>query len=134
MRYNKLTNYINVFSKNYSAGNWIVGGGSGGKDERPITIPFLKYDRKIFDFMYDMNEFMDRDYDETLNSCGIDVNMQGEEQIDVTEADDKEVLALITYVIKSERFCDGEIKSVVESGTMTRWLERLKEIDTLETT
>ena len=47
----------------------------------------------------------------------------------MTEADDKEVLALITYVIRSERICDGEMKSVVESGTMKRWLERLREID-----
>ena len=128
MKYQRLTNYIKVFTDHYCAGKWILGGEKSGGDVRPLRVPFVDYDSKIYDFTRDMNGFMDQQYDETLNNWG--VNPQEEkEKIDVTEADDKEVLALITYVIRSERICDGEMKSVVESGTMKRWLERLREID-----
>lgn len=128
MKYQRLTNYIKIFSDTYCAGKWMIGGEKSEGDARPIRIPFVEYDTKIYDFTRDMNGFMDQQYDKTLDNWG--VNPQGKkESIDVTEADDKEVLALITYVIRSERFCDGEMKSVVESGTMKRWLERLREID-----
>jgi len=31
--------------------------------------------------------------------------------------------------VRAERFCDGALKEFVENGSITKWLERLKEID-----
>ena len=133
MKYEKITSYIKIFSDSYSAGDWIVGDRNGGKNERPVKIPFIKYDKSVFDFMRDMHGFMDNRCEETLSIYGVDIDELGEADIDVSQADDKEVIALITYVIRSERFCDGKLKNAVESGKITNWLRRLEELDSIET-
>ena len=38
-------------------------------------------------------------------------------------------MALLMGAVRAERFCDGALKEFVENGSITKWLERLKEID-----
>ena len=48
----------------------------------------------------------------------------------VDDLDAKCVVALIYGVIRAERFCDGTILAFLKAGTIVRWLERLKTLDT----
>jgi len=49
--------------------------------------------------------------------------------VDVTEFDEKSVLALIMGAVRAERFCDGALLAFFEDGCILKWLKRLKDID-----
>ena len=37
--------------------------------------------------------------------------------------------ALLVAVVRAERFCEGAVMGYFEDGSITKWLQRLKEID-----
>ncbi|MBQ7614370.1 MAG: hypothetical protein IJU77_04950 [Butyrivibrio sp.] len=51
------------------------------------------------------------------------------EAADVSKLDTQAVLALLLGAIRAERFCDGALLGLLESGAILRWLKRLQEID-----
>ena len=44
--------------------------------------------------------------------------------------DAKCIMALIMGAVSAERFCDGALLGFFKDGSIKKWLERLKEIDT----
>lgn len=40
------------------------------------------------------------------------------------------IIALIYGAIRAERFCDGAVLGFLKDGLITKWLERLKTLDT----
>lgn len=48
----------------------------------------------------------------------------------VENLDAKCVLVMILGAVRAERFCDGALLRFFENGSIARWLEKLKELDT----
>nr|WP_294681741.1 DUF6508 domain-containing protein [uncultured Anaerotignum sp.] len=48
----------------------------------------------------------------------------------VENLDAKCVLAMILGAVRAERFCDGALLGFFENGSIARWIERLKALDT----
>lgn len=67
-------------------------------------------------------------YREVLESYGL----PDEESMlaaDVSELDARCALAMILYVVRGDRFCEGFLLRHLENGAMLKWMKRLKEID-----
>lgn len=50
-------------------------------------------------------------------------------EANVSNMDAQGILDLFMGMVRAERFCDGIILSMLKSGTVIKWLERLKEIN-----
>lgn len=48
---------------------------------------------------------------------------------DVSEFGARCALAMILYVVRGDRLCEGFLLRHLESGAMLKWMKRLKEID-----
>ena len=104
-----------------------------GTREDPIPFPHIEYSeavRKLIKAVYNFHK-ANPDYD-LFNYMGIlncngytDINVN---TIDVSEMDDKCLMALFMALIRGERFCDGLILDALEEGAVQRWLERLRTI------
>ena len=70
--------------------------------------------------MYNYNEVLEQNGYKELNF----------EEIDVSKMDDKCLMALFMALVRGERFCDGLILKMLESGIVQNWIKRLKELDT----
>lgn len=133
-RFEKLTDYLDTFES--PAGKWIKDEKNDGSEEHPIQLPFVSYSESVHAFMHEFYAFSEshpeyglNGYREILEGKGIAANTRSLLEADVSEADDLTVLALIMCAIRAERFCDGVLLHVFESGAMERWLIRLKGID-----
>ena len=104
-----------------------------GTREDPIPFPHIEYSEavhKLIKAVYNFHK-ANPDYD-LFNYMGIlncngytDINVN---TIDVSEMDDKCLMALFMALIRGERFCDGLILDALEEGAVQRWLERLRTI------
>ena len=52
-----------------------------------------------------------------------------EDAADNQKLDDKAIMAVLTCIVRQERFCDGLILSCLENGTIQNLLKRLKDFD-----
>lgn len=51
------------------------------------------------------------------------------EGADTSKLDGQTVMALLVASLRADRFCEGALLGFFESGTIRRWLIRLREID-----
>ena len=104
-----------------------------GTKEDPISFPHIKYSatvqkliKAIYDFHKSNPDYELEKYMEILNRNGYtNVNV---ETIDVSEMDDKCLMALFMALVRGERFCDGLILTAIREGSVQRWLKRLREV------
>ncbi len=67
---------------------------------------------------------------ESLEPC-FDYHEKAERIIEVTNTellDFEDLRALLTYIYRGEKFCDGLIVSFIKNGKLMSWIERLNEI------
>lgn len=130
--FKSLTDYIPKLQSS-DTGKWYPENQSGdGSTEKPLQMPFVVYsdvirelEKEMYRFDKEHPQYNLKEYRSILEECGVG-NLQ---TFDVTNAEEKVVLALILCVFRTERFCDGTIKEFLGNGCILRWLERLKEID-----
>ena len=116
-------------------GKWTVDSKHKGKKGNPIQLPFPAYTEtvdKLIEAVYNFNEnnpdYNLYNYNEVLEQNGYkELNF---EEIDVSKMDDKCLMALFMALVRGERFCDGLILKMLESGIVQNWIKRLKELDT----
>lgn len=133
--YKVLTDYLDNIEQD-SCGEWIIDRKSKGTMEDPIQMPYVSYSRMVECFIHDAYQFMDdhpeyelTHYSDILRANGIEWGKQSMQEADVSTRDGKCVMALIIGALRADRFCEGVLLSFFESGTMAKWLLRLKEID-----
>ena len=100
-------------------------------DRETSTIPLCGTDGMsdfINDF-YELEDFGDIGYFETLKRYGVEPSDEGFEACDVEHADLGLVRALITTCVRQDRFCSGLLGEFARSGFLDRCLLRLKEHD-----
>lgn len=132
--YESLTKYLLEFPSD-EKGMWIIDKENDGTLEHPIQMPYVKYSRLVRDFTDDVYSFVDkheemRSYAEILKENGIEWGMDSMSTAAVKNLNAKCVLAMILGAVRAERFCDGALLGFFENGSIARWIERLKELDT----
>ena len=118
--------------KNDKFGKWIVDSKHKGTKDDPIQLPFPSYTdtvNKLIKAVYNFNEnnpdYNLYNYNEVLEQNGYkEFNF---DNIDVSNMNDKCLMALFMALVRSERFCDGLIMNMLEKGIIQKWLKRLKE-------
>lgn len=133
--YESLTALIPVL-KTDNFGEWIVDKENDGTPEHPIPFPFVNYgevvrelEKEIYAFEEQHPDFGLKRYSDILNENGIEWGLDSMQKADVSNLDGRSVMALLLGAVRAERFCDGALLDFCEKGSVTKWLERLKEID-----
>ena len=134
--YESLTKYLLEFPGD-EKGMWVIDKENDGTPEHPIQMPYVNYSMLVRNFTDDVYSFVDkhqemglRNYAEILKENGIEWGMDSMSTAVVENLDEKCVLAMILGAVRAERFCDGALLGFFENGSMARWIERLKKLDT----
>lgn len=134
-KFDELTKYIPKLETG-DFGEWIVDNKSKGTLESPIHFPYVRYSELLRQFQKDFLKFCDKHpeyehtrYYDTLAANSIEWEDESMNSADVSILDEKAIIALIVGAIRAEHFGDGNLLEFLERGAITRWLNRLKEID-----
>lgn len=133
--YKKLTAYLSTLEAD-GFGEWIVDTESRGTIDNPIQMPYVSYSRMVRQFVDDVYVFADKHqeydlyrYNVILAENGIEWNRKSMYEKDVSTLEGKCIVAMIMGAVRAERFCDGALRNFFRTGTITKWLRRLQEID-----
>ena len=134
--YESLTKYLLEFPGD-EKGMWIIDRANDGTPEHPIQMPYVNYSKLVRNFTADVYSFVEaheeielNHYSDILEANGIKWETNSMSKAAVENLDAKCVLAMIFGAVRAERFCDGALLRFFENGSIVRWLERLKELDT----
>ena len=130
-KFEKLTDLLDKLN-NDEFGTWHHDTEHKGTKEDPVQFPFPVYTEAVhelidavYEFIEDHPEYQLRHYYEVMERYGLK-NLQ---DADIDSLNDEAVLALLTWVIRGERFCDGLILGNLKEGRIQHLLRRLKELD-----
>ena len=105
-------------------------------EEEPIMTvngkPFYGKKASSFERTFYESGLMHRDYHEVLEAAGIETKYANPDHYDIGSMDANTVLALLTAIVRSERFGDGKIAACIESGLVVALLNRLEAIDAVD--
>lgn len=131
----KLTAYLSTLEAD-SFGKWIVDTESRGTADDPVQMPYVSYSRMVKQFVDDVYAFADEHqeydlyrYNIILAENGIEWDRKSMCEKDVSTLEGKCIVALIMGAVRAERFIDGALLNFFRTGTITKWLRRLQEID-----
>ena len=133
--YKVLTDYL-PYIGNDDFGEWIIDRKSKGTAEDPIQMPYVSYSAMVRHFVGDVYEFMENHpeyilnhYQAILKANDIVWEKESMQDADISAFDGKCVMALIMGAVRADRFSEGALLSFFRSGTIAKWLLRLKEIN-----
>ena len=134
-QFEKLTQYI-LQIDNDEIGRWQIDRENDGTPEHPIQLPFVIFSEMVNQFTMDVGamvkqspEFELRNYHQILEENGIQWGSKSMSGAIVEDLDARCICALLVAAVRAERFCDGALLAFFKDGSITRWLQRLKEID-----
>ncbi len=123
----KLSLFIPYFenASKDSVCNWI-GGENLGKNQ--FTMQYPLYEPKIDEFIQEVykSNLLIGDYHDVIKKQGLEGIKQITQAID--DADFELVTAILTWVVRGERFCDGLWGSAVEDKTFLKIINRLNRL------
>ena len=132
--YEPLTNYIPEFEKR-SFGECVP---CKKQPDGSFQMGYVHYHDSVSEFIkavYNFNESLGEtgvtDYQAVLQEHHLDWSNESLNGADVSQVDGRTVLAMVIGVIRAERFCDGVLLEYLENGTILKWLNRLRELDSL---
>lgn len=134
--FESLTKHLPAIENPEGFGNRVVDRESKSTMNNPIKMPYVNYgttvadvEQAIYDFADEHPEYELTHYRDILERNGLEWGSQAISGADVSELDGQAVMALLLGAVRAERFCDGALLGFFGSGSMRRWLLRLKEID-----
>ena len=135
-KFENLIKYLPLLEDD-NIGTWIIDRENDGSPEHPIQMPFVNYSEMVHDFIKDVYDFEEKNkdfeltrYGEILEKNGLEWGSKSMSEADVSSLDGQCIMALIMGAVRAERFCDGALLGVFKDGSIKKWLERLKKIDT----
>ena len=135
-KFENLIKYL-LLLEDDNIGTWIIDRENDGSPEHPIQMPFVNYSEMVHDFIKDVYDFEEKNkdfeltrYGEILEKNGLEWGSKSMSEADVSSLDGQCIMALIMGAVRAERFCDGALLGVFKDGSIKKWLERLKKIDT----
>ena len=133
-KFDKLLSFIPLL-KNDGFGEWIIDHENDGTPEHPIHFPYVSYSECVSDLVHSIYDFQENNedygltnYSEILNEHGVEWGTGSMEAADVSDFDERTIMAMLMGAVRAERFCDGALLRFLKSGAILRWLERLQEI------
>lgn len=134
-QFDALTKYIPLID-NDEIGHWQIDRENDGTPEHPIQLPFVRFSAMVCQFTTDVGAMVEQypelgltHYHEILEQNGIKWGSKSMSGAIVEDLDARCVCALLVGAVRAERFCDGALMAFFKDGSITRWLQRLKEID-----
>ena len=104
-----------------------------GTMDDPIPMPYITYGEAVMDFIHVVHKFVDDNPDYELKNYMEIMEQNGikhvEDAVGNQNLDGKAIMAVLTCIVRQERFCDGLILSCLENGTIQNLLKRLKDFD-----
>lgn len=94
-----------------------------------LTGGYSTYESETIEFLKAMESFMVYNYVKVIESYGIKYENIDIHKLELEKYDDKLILALLTAIIRSDRFNDGLIISKIKDGSFLKLLLRLKDFD-----
>ena len=135
-KFNNLIKYLPLLEDD-NFGAWVIDRENDGTPEHPIQMPFVNYSEMVHHFIEDVYDFSENNkdfkltrYGEILEKNGLEWGSKSMSEADVSALDAQCVMALIMGAVRAERFCDGALLGFFKNGSIRRWLERLKELNT----
>ena len=135
-KFENLIKYIPLLEDD-NIGTWIIDRENDGSPEHPIQMPFVNYSEMVHNFIKDVYDFEEKNkdfeltrYGEILEKNGLKWGSKSMNEADVSSLDGQCIMALIMGAVRAERFCDGALLGFFKDGSIKKWLERLKKIDT----
>ena len=135
-KFENLIKYLPLLEDD-NIGTWIIDRENDGSPEHPIQMPFVNYSEMVHNFIKDVYDFEEKNkdfeltrYGEILEKNGLEWGSKSMSEADVSSLDGQCIMALIMGAIRAERFCDGALLGLFKDGSIKKWLERLKKIDT----
>lgn len=135
-KFESLIKYLPLL-EDENIGTWIIDRKNDGTPEHPIQMPFVNYSEMVHNFIKDVYDFEEKNkdfeltrYGEILEKNGLEWGSKSMSEADVSSLNGQCVMALIMGAIRAERFCDGALLGFFKDGSIKKWLERLKKIDT----
>lgn len=133
--YEKLTKYLDMIASD-AIGNWIIDRENDGTIEHPIQMPYVSYSELVQHFIDDVYHFIKNHnemglnrYVDILNEYGIEWGTKLMTDVDADALDARCIMALIVGAVRADRFCDGALLGFFKSGTISKWLKRLSELE-----
>ena len=126
-----LTRFIPMIEED-EIGHWNVDGKNDGSSEHPIQMPFVSYSAMVDRFIWSVQLLVEEYPEWRLTSYGKILDKHGITSMSEAKADKLDarcICALLVAAVRAERFCDGALMDYFKDGSITRWLQRLKEID-----
>ena len=134
-QFDTLTKYIPLID-NDEIGHWQIDRENDGTSEHPIQFPFVAFSEMVNHFIDDVYALVDRypewelnHYGQILEDNGLQWGTDSMSNAIVENLDTRCICALFVGAVRAERFCDGALLSFFKNGSISRWLQRLKEID-----
>ena len=135
-KFENLIKYLPLLEDD-NIGTWVIDRENDGTPEHPIQIPFVNYSEMVHHFIDDVYDFEEKNkdfeltrYGEILEKNGLKWGSKSMNEADVSSLDGQCIMALIMGAVRAERFCDGALLGFFKDGSIKKWLERLKKIDT----
>lgn len=137
-KFDKLISLLEPLEKD-GIGEWIIDKEHKGTKDDPKYIPYLMFTETVeelinavYEFDNENPEFELKKYQELLKERNIEWGQRSMENTDVSNMDAQGVMALFMGMVRGERFRDGTIMRMIKSGTVKKWLLRLKEIKEMQ--
>ena len=135
-KFENLIKYLPLLEDD-NIGTWIIDRENDGTPEHPIQMPFVNYSEMVHNFIKDVYDFEEKNkdfeltrYGEILEKNGLEWSSKSMSEADVSSLDGQCIMALVMGAVRAERFCDGALLGFFKDGSIKKWLERLKKIDT----
>lgn len=132
MKYKDLTDHIEYFSNvENNFGKWVY---PSGKNEKVTVCPYVEYSREVSVFSLKISFHICAEPDlfvKNYLNCPKIKELGRTDDISAVASSMtmKDIIAFLTYFVRGERFCDGHMLSLCESGAVGHVLKRLKQID-----
>ena len=117
-------------------GKWVVEKDNDGLLKHSIQMPFVDYSEIVHSFIDDVYFFEESNrnmilnrYEDILRKNDIEWTIESMTKADISNLNAQCVLALIMGAIRAERFCEGVLLDLFNSGYIVNWLERLNRIE-----
>ena len=135
-KFENLIRYLPLLEDD-NIGTWIIDRENDGTPDHPIQMPFVNYSEMVHRFIDDVYDFEEKNkdfkltrYGDILEKNGLEWDSKSMSEADVSSLDGQCIMALIMGAVRAERFCDGALLGFFKDGSIKKWLERLKKIDT----
>lgn len=122
----KILKYLNLFEDKETAGEW---SSDTSADNIVMQKPHVIYDEDVQNFINDFKEFRIKS---PQNILDIPDNIESLRKVTMKGKDFDFMLCLISYTLNLEKTKPGLLKTLIEDGTITKWLKQIKRCEDIK--